>query len=127
MRQMSVADSRRVLVFLLVTAVSVALLVLPVDATHLSQVDSDVIVYRTASCGMPVASLLGADPELDAAGSQSTIGADTAETACEAASGKRVAGALLILVAASLVWGLRGRRTSPVAATRRADRLSVSP
>lgn len=93
---------------------AVALMFVPVKATYLNNVGSDTIEFRTASCGAPVTSLLGADPKLNG-GSEFPIGGETAVTACEAASGKRVIGALVLLLAASLVWALT-RRTTPSSA-----------
>lgn len=97
-------------------AAAVALMLVPVEATYLNNVGSDTIEFRTASCGAPVASLLGADPDLNG-GSEFPMGGETAVAACEAASGKRVIGALVLLLAASLVWGLT-RRTTPASARR---------
>lgn len=108
---------RLAVALLVLLAAAVALMLVPVKATYLNRVDSDLIGFHTASCGAPVASLLGADPELNG-GSEFPIGGETSATACEAASGKRVIGALALLLAASLVWGLSRHRTPS------SDRLS---
>ena len=97
-------------------AVALALMVVPVRATYLNKVGSDTLEYRTASCGAPIASLLGADAELDG-GSDLPIGGQTSKTSCEAASGRRVVAALVLLLGTSVGWGL-GRRWSAVAPSR---------
>lgn len=105
------------LVVMLVLAAAVAPMVVPVKATYLNRVGSDTIEFRTASCGAPVASLLGADPELNGGSefwngeSEFWIGGATSASACEAASAKRVIGALALLLASSLGWGIIRRRT----------------
>ena len=94
-------------------AVAAALLmVLPVDAIYLNKVGSHTLEFRTASCGVPVVSLLGADPGLGG-GSFHRIGGETARTACDAAAGKRViVGQFLLLatLAGALAATRRGRR-----------------
>lgn len=98
------------LVVVVVLAAAVALMVVPVKAMYLNGVGSDTKEFRTASCGAPVASLLGADPELGG-GSEFPIGGETSASACEAAGAKRVIGALALLLAGSLGWGIIRRRT----------------
>lgn len=99
------AHPRRVVTTLVLLFLAVGLMVVPVEADYLSQVGSDNIMYRTASCGIPVVSMLGAEPGLGG-GSEFPIGGETSTKACEAASGKRVTGALVLLLAASLLLGL---------------------
>ena len=85
--------------------VAVVLVIAPVRATYLNDVGSDTVEHRTASCGAPVVSLLGADPGLGG-GSEHPIGGAAAEISCDAASGKRIIVALLLLCGASIGWGL---------------------
>jgi hypothetical protein len=110
-------------VSLVLVAAAVAFMILPVQATYLNDVGSDFQEFRTASCGAPVASLLGADPELGG-GSELPIGGTTSTAACQAASGKRVIGALVLLLAASVAWGLARSIRSP-SEHRPADPSSV--
>lgn len=49
------------------------------QATYLNNVGSDTIEYRTASCGPPITSLLGADPDLGG-GSEHPIGGEASKT-----------------------------------------------
>ena len=108
---MSVLQRLRIPALIVVVAAAVALMTVPVAATYLNRVDYDLIEFRTASCGVPVASLLGAGPKLDR-GSESSFGKETSASACQASSGKRVAGGLAILLVASAAWALsRGNRT----------------
>lgn len=110
---MVLARRRGGLVSLVLVAAAVAFMILPVQATYLNDVGSDFREFRTASCGAPVASLLGADPELGG-GSELPIGGTTSTAACQAASGKRVIGALVVLLlAASVAWGLARSIRSP--------------
>lgn len=99
----------------LMVAGALALVLVPVDATYLEHVGSDTIGYRTASCGAPIASALGADPDLNG-GSEHPIGGAMSEVACDAASGERIIAALVLLLAASLVWGVTRRRAPTSAA-----------
>lgn len=101
---------RLAVALVVVLAAAVALMVVPVKAMYLNSVGSDTKEFRTASCGTPVASLLGADPELGG-GSEFPIGGETSASACEAAGAKRVIGALALLLAGSLGWGIIRRRT----------------
>lgn len=110
-------------VLMVVVAAAVAVMVVPIRATYLNDVGSDTVEYRTASCGLPIASLLGGEPELDG-GSEAPIGKETSTPACEAASGKRVAGALALLLAAAVGWGLSRRRSSSVSTRRGAPASS---
>ena len=87
---------------------AVALVIVPVDATFLNSVGSDTVEYRTGSCGSPVASLLGSDP--DVLGTSQILGEETSAAACEAASAKRSIAALTLLLTASIVLGLSNRR-----------------
>lgn len=105
-------------VVVLVTAA--ALMIVPVEATYLNNVGSDTVEFRTASCGSPIASLLGADPDL--VGMPEFIGGETSTAACQAVSGKRVIGALALLLAASIVWGLSRRSTPPISVNQRLRR-----
>lgn len=95
---------------------AIGLLLAPVHATYINDVGSDTIEYRTASCGAPVATLLGAEPGLGG-GSIHPLGRDGPRAACDAAAGKRVAGGLLLLlVLASVGWLLSvkaRKRTRP--------------
>jgi len=118
-RQMGMGRSARILTAVLAIAVAVALalMIVPVQATYLNDVGSDTVEYRTASCGTPVASILGAEPGLGG-GSEFPIGGDASKTSCEAASGRRVIGALVLLLGASAGWS-RLRRRWRVALPRR--------
>lgn len=99
---------RRLAVGVVILA-AVALVLVPVETTYINRVDIDLVEFRTASCGSPVASLLGADPELGG-GSEFPMGGETSSTACGEVSGKRAVGALSLLLAASLGWGFSRRR-----------------
>lgn len=96
-----------------VAAAVLALLLVPTEATYLSNVGSDTVEHRTAACGPPVASLLGADPALGV-GVSSRLGADTAPVACRAASSSRALAALGVLLVTTLVWGARRRALAPL-------------
>ena len=96
----------------MVAIAAVVLLVTPVTATYINDVGSDTIEYRTASCGAPVAALLGAEPGLGG-GSVHRLGPHGAGTACDAVAGKRVSAALLLLL---LLVAKAGKRTSGTAA-----------
>lgn len=95
-----------------VVVIAVGLMLVPVEAEYLNKVGSDTIEYRTASCGIPLVSMLGAEPGLGG-GSEFPMGGETSTWACEAASGKRAVGALVLLLTASLLWGLSRRSSSP--------------
>jgi hypothetical protein len=110
-RRSAVTSGRRVLSLVAVAAaIAVAavafLLLAPVKATYIDEVGSDTIDYRTASCGAPVAALLGADPLLyDGGGSVHRLGPQGPRAACDAAAGKRVSGGLLLLlIVATTAW-----------------------
>jgi hypothetical protein len=65
MRSSAVPRIATVLLAVMVAGAA-ALMLFPVEATYLNDVrGADVVEYRTASCGAPIASLLGADPEPD--------------------------------------------------------------
>jgi hypothetical protein len=95
---------------LLAAAVAVAafLLIRPVDADFINRTGSDTIEYRTAACGVPVAVVLGAGPDLPE-GTTSSVGTVNASRACEATSGKWVAASLTMLLALAGVgsWAAR--------------------
>ena len=84
---------------------AVVLLLAPVTATYINDVGSDTIEYRTASCGAPLATLLGAEPVLGG-GSVHRLGPHGARAACDAVAGKRVSGALLLLLLLSTIGWL---------------------
>jgi hypothetical protein len=101
---------------ILVVAAAVLLLA-PVKAAYINDVGSDTIEYRTASCGAPVATLLGAEPLLyDGGGAVGRLGRNGPRAACDAVAGKRVAGGLLLLLMVSItgwLWVAKVRKHSP--------------
>lgn len=91
---------------------AVVLLLVPVHATYINDVGSDTIEIRTASCGAPVATLLGAEPGLGG-GTVHRLGRDGPRAACDAAAGKRVSsGLLLLLVLSTVGWFVAVKRGS---------------
>jgi hypothetical protein len=90
-------------------AVAAFLLIRPVDASFINRAESDTIEYRTATCGVPVAAVLGADPDLPQ-GTTPSVGTINAHRSCEATSGKRVAAGLTTLLAV-VVAGWWARRS----------------
>lgn len=102
------------------TVLAGGLLLIPVTAAYVSEVGTDTVAFRTASCGAPIGSLLGMNPGLGG-GMAQPIGSVNAARACEATSGKRIFGGMgLLLLLASLGWLFersRGRRTSDESGT----------
>ena len=73
----------------------------PVKASYIERAESDVIEYRTASCGAPVLAIFDAEPGLGG-GSPFPIGAVNAKQACKSAAGRRVSTGLVLLLLVSL-------------------------
>jgi hypothetical protein len=105
----------RSLGFVAVVAVVAAgvFLLAPVKASYIERAESDIIDYRTASCGAPVLAMFDAEPGLGG-GSQFPIGAVNAKQACKSAAGSRVAIGLvmLLLVSLTLTLWIASRRTN---------------
>lgn len=89
------------------------LLVVPVRADYLANVDWDLIGYNQALCGPPLTSMFGDDPDLQHEWADVSPWADNAPIACQAAAGKRVAVALVLVAAVLAVALARSRRSEP--------------
>ena len=111
-RLTTVMQARRLRSLGFVVALAAAfLLFAPVNANYIERAEYDVIDYRTASCGTPILSVLGAEPGLGG-GSPYPVGAVNAQRACKGAAGGRVTIALSILLDLSLALWFTTRRTS---------------
>ena len=83
-----------------IVVAAIVLLLAPLHATYINDVGSDTIEMRSASCGAPVATLVGVEPGVGG-GSVHRLGRAGPRAVCDAAVGKRVSGALLLLLAVS--------------------------